>query len=98
MNQPLRCYMASAIAEEVKREIDQCEEHCGPFHSLLEGLAALREEYNELEEAILWGVTESGDAKCVRSTAIQVAAVATRIAMMVSPVPVESITPWEEDV
>ena len=89
--------MASAIAGEVKHEIDQYEEHCGPFHSLLEGLAVLREEFQELEEAILWGVTESGDARCVRSTAIQVAATAMRLAMMVSPVPVEPFSPWEED-
>ena len=89
MNPSLRRYMASAVAGEVKDEIDQSENKYGPFHSLHEGFAVLREEYQELEKAIFWGVGETGDTKCVRDEAIQVAAMAIRIAMMVSPVPVE---------
>ena len=96
VTQSLRRYMASAIAEEVKHEVDQSEKHYGSFHSLHEGLGVLREQYKELEEAIFWGVMETGDAKCVRSAAIPVAAAATRIAMLVSPVPVEP-HPWEEE-
>ena len=87
MTQSLRRYMASTVAEEVKHEIDRGDELFGPFHSLHEGLAVLREEYRELEDAIFWGVGLSGDTSGVRSEAIQVAAVAMRIAMMVSPVP-----------
>jgi len=87
--------MASAIAEEVKHEIDQSESHYGPFHSLHEGLAVLREQYKELEDAIFWGVRETGDTKCVRKEAISIAAVAMRIAMMISPVPVD--LPVEND-
>jgi len=81
--------MASAVAEEVKHEIDRSEEQYGPFHSLHEGLAVLREEYKELEDAIFWGVSKDGDTQRVRDKAIQVAAMATRIVMMVSPVPID---------
>jgi len=95
VTQSLRRYMASTIAEEINQEIDLSEKHYGPFHSLHEGLAVLREEYLELEEAIFWGVRETGDTKCVRKEAIQVASVAMRIAMMVSPVPHD--IPWEEE-
>ena len=52
MNKSLRHYMASTIAEEVKHEINRTEEEYGPFHSLHEGLAVLREEYQELERAM----------------------------------------------
>ena len=95
MNQSIRRYMASAIAEEINQEIDLSEEHYGSFHSLHEGLAVLREQYKELEEAIFWGVRETGDTQCVRKEAIQVAAVAMRIVMMISPVPVD--LPAEND-
>ena len=87
MTQSLRHYMASAIAEKVKEEIDKSESKYGPFHSLHEGLAVLREEYKELEEAIFWGVNETGNTQCVKNEAIQVAAMAMKIAMMVSPIP-----------
>ncbi len=90
--------MASVVAEEVQKEIDKSEEQYGPFHSLHEGLAVLREEYKELEEAIFWGVRETGGTECVRNEAIQVAAMAMRIAMQVSPVPVELHGfPWGEE-
>jgi hypothetical protein len=89
--------MVSAIAEKVQKEIDRCEGEFGPFHSLHEGLAVLREAYKELEDAIFWGVHETGDTRCVLNEAIQVAAEAMRIAMMVSPVPVEQTAfLWEE--
>ena len=100
MTQSQRRSIASTVTDDVKDEIDLGEGHYGPFHSLHEGLAVLREEYKELEEAIFWGVRETGDTKCVRKEAIQVAAVAARIAVMVSPVPVEpcgALLPWDED-
>jgi len=87
MNKTLRRYMASTMAEEVKQEIDRTEEAYGPFHSLHEGLAVLREEYQELEHEIFWGHRESGNTDGVRQEAIQVAAMAMRLAMMISPVP-----------
>ena len=89
MNKALRRYMASTIAEEVKTEIDRSEELYGPFHSLHEGLAVLREEYKELEEEIFWGHQKSGNADGVRAEAIHVAAMAIRIAMQITPVPLD---------
>ena len=87
--------MASAIAEEVIHEIDRSEEEYGAFHSLHEGLSVLRAEYKELEDAIFWGISKDGDTSCVRSNAIHVAAMATKIAMMISPIPVD--LPVEHD-
>jgi hypothetical protein len=89
MNQSLRRYMTSAVAEEVQSEIDRSEEQHGPFHSLHEGLAVLREEYQELEQEIFWGYQRSGNTDKVRREAIQVAAMAIRIAIMLSPVPLD---------
>jgi len=90
--------MTATIAGEINQEIDQSEKHYGTFHSLHEGLSVLRGQYKELEEAIFWGVTETGGTKSVRSAAIHVAAVATRIAMMLSPVPVEPHgIPWDDE-
>ena len=88
-NPSLRRYMASTIAEEVKREIDRSEMKYGPFHSLHEGLAVLREEYQELEQEIFWGYQRSGNTDNVRREALQVAAAAMRIAMQISPVPID---------
>ena len=88
MYKALRRYMASAIAEEVKIEIDRAEEASGSFHSLPEGLTALREEYKKMEDTIFWGIGEDGDTTAVRNEAIQIAATAIRIAMQISLVPV----------
>jgi len=79
--------MATEIVAEIRDEIDRSEEQSGPLHSLHEGLAALREDYKELEDAIFRSVQTGDNTKDVRAKAIQVAAVATRIAMAVSPVP-----------
>jgi len=87
MNKSLRRHMATTIAEEIKHEIDRTEEEFGPFHSLHEGLAVLREEYQKLEQEVFWGHRESGNTDGVRREAIQVAAMAMRLAMMISPVP-----------
>jgi len=85
MNKNLRHHLASKIAKDAKHEIDKSEEQDGPFHSLLEGLTVLREQYFKLEQEIFGNAPKNTDT--VRLEAIQVAAVATRIAMMVSPVP-----------
>jgi len=81
--------MASAIAGEVKQEVDKDIEEFGLFHSLYEGLSTLRDEYKKLEDAILWDAPKTGDTTCVRDKAIQVAAMATKIAMQTSPVPID---------
>ena len=88
MDQPMRHYLASAVGEEVKNEIDRGEDKFGPFHSLHEGIAILREEFLELENEVFWR-SDKEKTDSVRSEAIQVAAVATRIAMMITAVPVE---------
>ena len=88
--------MASAVAEEVKHEIDRSEEDFGPFHSLHEGLAVLREEYLEFENEVFWR-TDKAETESVRNEAIQMAATAIRVAMMVSPVPVVPV-PIDETV
>jgi hypothetical protein len=80
--------MASAVAEEVKHEIDRSEEAFGSFHSLHEGLAVLREEFLELENEVFWR-EDKAKTDSVRKEAIQTAAMAMRIVLMVSPVPVE---------
>ena len=87
MDKAMRRYMASAVAEEIKTEIDFGEEAFGPFHSLHEGIAILREEVLELENEVFWS-EDKAQTESVRKEAIQVAAVATRIVMMVSPVPI----------
>ena len=88
MNKTLRRYLASAVAEEVKTEIDNGEDKFGPFHSLHEGIAVLREEVLELENEVFWR-SDKDKTDSVREEAIQVAAVAMRIAMMISLVPVD---------
>ena len=89
MNQSLRHYLTSVVAEDVKREVDRSEEQYGPLHSLHEGLAVLREEYSKLEQEIFGGARKSGNTDGVRLGALQVAAMGMRIAMMISPVPVD---------
>ena len=88
MDKPMRRYLASAVAEEVKNEIDDGEEKFGAFHSLHEGIAVLREEMLELENEVFWR-PDKEKTDSVREEAIQVAAVAVRLAMMISPVPVD---------
>jgi len=88
MDKAMRRYLASAVAEEVKHEIDKGEDKFGPLHSLHEGIAVLREEFLELENEVFWR-PDKDKTDSVREEAIQVAAVAVRMAMMISPVPVD---------
>lgn len=99
-NQALQRYLASAVAEEVKTEIERSERKYGPFHSLHEGIAVLREEFQELENEIFWGVQKKGHTRGVRAEAVQTAAMAMRIAMTVSPSPDKdfSVTDAESEV
>jgi hypothetical protein len=82
-----RRFIVSLVCEEIKKEIERSEEIHGSFHSLHEALAVIREEYLELEEAIFRGVQKNQNTDEVRSEAIQVAAMATKLAAMVSLVP-----------
>ena len=78
-------YLVSEITKEVKEEIELGEERFGPFHSLHEALAILREEYLETEAAIFWEAQRKDDIKLIRHEAIQVAAIAIRLAAMLTP-------------
>ena len=88
MYKPLRRYMISAIAEEVKHEIDKDIAEFGLFHSLHEGLSALREEYVELEQEVFHDYQNGDNTDNVRRQALQVAAVAMRLAVQMSLIPV----------
>jgi hypothetical protein len=95
-----RRFIVSQVCEEIKKEIERSEEIHGSFHSLHEALAVIREEYLELEEAIFWGVQKNQPSDTVRSEAIQVAAMATKLAAMLSLVPnmSTSLSDTENDV
>jgi len=88
MYKPLRRYMISAIAEEVKQEVDKDIEEFSLFHSLHEGLSALRDEYQGLEQEVFQEYQNGGYTDNVRQRALQVAAVAMRLAVQLSLVPV----------
>jgi len=57
-------------------EIDGADERFGPFHSTHEGLGVLEEEYRELKDAV-----HDNDTDAIVKEALQVAAVATRLAL-----------------
>jgi len=88
MYKPLRRYMISAIAEEVKQEVDKDIEEFGLFHSLHEGLSALRDEFVELEQEVFLDYQNGGNTDNVRRRALQVAAVAMCLSVQLSLVPV----------
>ena len=68
-----------ALLTQLSDEAESAQERYGPFASTHEGLGVLTEEYQELIEAI-----RSNDLKAVEREAIQVAAVAARIAESLS--------------
>ncbi len=84
MNQAERNYMADHIYGQVKQELIRAEQIHGSFHSLHEGIAVLREEYRELEDAVFWGIQRTGRVDGIQKEAVQVAAMAIRLAMMVT--------------
>jgi len=88
MYKPLRRYMISAIAEEVKHEVDKGIEESGLFHSLHEGLSALRDQCQGLEQEVFQEYQNGGNTENVRRQALQVAAVAMRLVTQISLVPV----------
>ncbi len=65
--------------EDVLSEAARADAKFGQFHSSHEGLGVLREECVELEEAI-----RANNAAAIYAEAVQVAAVATRIAESLS--------------
>lgn len=82
-----RRFLTSQVCEEIKKEIERAETIHGSFHSLHEAIAVIREEYVELEEAIFCGVQKNQNIGEVRAEAIQLAAMAVKLAVMISLVP-----------
>ena len=68
--------------------MDKDIEELGLFHSLHEGLSALREEYQGLEQEVFQEYQNGDNTDNVRHQALQVAAVAMRLATQLSLVPV----------
>lgn len=62
--------------DTINREIDYANTHYITFTSTAEGYGVLTEEYHELREAI-----HANDTDAIVKEALQVAAVATRIAL-----------------
>ena len=87
MTKTERNVLTEKIALEIKEEMEMAEAVHGPFHSLHEALAVIREEYLELESAIFWGNKNGNNNATVRSEALQVAAMSTRLLLMLTPCP-----------
>lgn len=66
----------SDIYQKLASEVIEADDRYGPFASSHEGLGVLTEEYHELVEAI-----RSNKSESIREEALQVAAVAVRLAM-----------------
>jgi hypothetical protein len=79
--------LTEKVALEIREEMERAEAIFGPFHSLHEAIAVIREEYLELEAAIFWGNKNGGNNATVRLEALHTAAMATRLLMMLTPSP-----------
>ncbi len=87
MTKSERRILTDKVALEIREEMERAENLYGPFHSLHEAIAVIREEYLELEQAIFWGNKNGNNNATVRLEALQVAAMATRLLMMLTPSP-----------
>lgn len=87
MTKTERRILTDKVALEIREEMERAENLYGPFHSLHEAIAVIREEYLELEQAIFWGNKNGNNNATVRLEALQVAAMATRLLMMLTPSP-----------
>lgn len=87
MTQAERRILTEKVALEIRAEMERAEHLHGPFHSLHEAIAVIREEYVELEGAIFWGHKNGNNNASVRLEALQVAAMATKLLMMLTPSP-----------
>ena len=95
-----RRILTEKVALEIREEMKRAEALHGPFHSLHEAIAVIREEYQELEQAIFGGNKNGNNNASVRLEALHTAAMATRLLMMLTPSPVAefSVTDAEEDI
>ena len=85
MTKTERCMLTEKVALEIREKMERAEELHGPFHSLHEAIAVIREEYCELENAIFWGNKNGDNNAAVRLEALQLAAMATRLLAMLTP-------------
>ena len=84
-----RRILTEKVALEIREEMKRAEALHGPFHSLHEAIAVIREEYQELEQAIFGGNKNGNNNASVRQEALQLSAMATRLLMMLTPTPDE---------
>lgn len=70
--------MTNDIIKLVKAELNNATNMFGPFHSAHEGMAILREEFDELWEAVRMKQTDHRRIECMHEEAVQVAAMAIR--------------------
>lgn len=71
-----KCH-GSRVFQEVADELERAERAHKPMHSPHEGLAVIREEYQELEREV-FRRQEKHDKKAMRAEAVQLAAMAIR--------------------
>ena len=87
MTKTERRILTEKVALEIREEMERAENLYGPFHSLHEAIAVIREEYRELEDAIFWGNKNGNNKATVRLEALHTAAMTTRLLMMLTPSP-----------
>ena len=92
MTKTERDILTEGIALEIREEMERAENLHGPFHSLHEAIAVIREEYCKLENAIFWGNKNDDNNATVRLEALHLSAMATRLLMMLTPLPNRSYT------
>lgn len=85
MTRAERTILTERIALEIREEMERAEKLYGPFHSLHEAIAVIREEYSELESAIFWGNKNGNNVHTVRLEALQLSAMITRLLVMLTP-------------
>lgn len=74
-----------AIMVDVAAELDRAQHKFGPFHNAHEGYAVLLEEVDELWDAVRMKQSDTQRGACMRREAIQVAAMALRFLIDVTP-------------
>jgi hypothetical protein len=85
MTKTERSMLFEKVALEIDEEMERAENLHGPFHSLHEAIAVIREEYVELEQTIFWGDKNGDNIHSVRLEALQLSAMATRLLMSLTP-------------
>ena len=92
MTKTERQILTEGVALEIRDEMERAEDLHGVFHSLHEAIAVIREEYQELEQVIFWGNKNDDNIASVRLEALHLSAMATRLLMMLTPIPNRNYT------